>query len=88
MQNIFTDVTGGSLTGSNYLEWRELYDHLSVIFDTDEEIEHYWDQFLRAFYLTSSEPGSVSRQRFYRNTGIPANQIDWDLWREIKRGTT
>jgi hypothetical protein len=94
MEDIFTNVTGGSLTGNDYLEWREIYDPLSVTFtyhDTDEEnnaaIERYWDEFLRAYYLTTHDSGYVPRAQFHTDTGIPDSQIDWDLWRSIKRGT-
>jgi hypothetical protein len=80
MRNTFRDVTGG-YTG--YLDWRELFDGLSVIFDTDEETEEYWDMFLRAFYLDSHDRRSVPREEFYRETGIPASEIDWSLWRDI-----
>jgi hypothetical protein len=86
MQDIFENITGG-LTGHNYLEWRELYDPMSVIFDDDSETEEYWEQFLRAYYLASSEAGSVSRDQFHRETGIPRSELDWELWRNLRRGT-
>jgi hypothetical protein len=73
------------LTG--YLDWREIYDPLSIIFDGDAEVERYWNMFLRSYYLTSNEPGSVPRRRFHNETGIPDSQVDWDLWRAIRRGT-
>jgi hypothetical protein len=91
MREIFNDVAGGY----NYHEWREVYDPMSVVFqyhDTEDEdnedIEDYWDMFLRSYYLTSSEPGSVPREQFHNDTNIPPAEVDWDLWRAIKRGTT
>lgn len=88
MAEIFNDVTGG---GYNYQEWRELYDPLGQIFryhgdrDADDaEVENYWDEFLRAYYLTTADPGHVPRERFHSDTGIPQSEVDWDLWREIK----
>jgi hypothetical protein len=91
MREIFEDVTG---TDYDYEEWREIYDPMSTVFmyhdteeENDEEVEQYWDEFLRAYYLTSAEPGNVSRDQFHRDTGIPESRIDWDLWKNIKRGT-
>jgi hypothetical protein len=86
MQRIFIDITGG-LAGTNYPEWRELYDPLAVIFDDYGEIEFYWSEFLGAYYLTTSESGHVNRKQFHRETGIPQSEIDWELWKELKRGT-
>jgi hypothetical protein len=91
MREIFEDITG---TDYNYEEWREIYDPMSTVFmyhdteeENDEEVEQYWDEFLRAYYLASAEPGSVSREQFHQDTGIPSSQVDWDLWKQIKRGT-
>lgn len=85
MLGIYEQVTG-SYTG--YLDWRELYDPISIIFDGDAQVERYWSQFLRAFYLTTKESGHIKRQTFYNNTGVPPSEIDWELWRELRRGTT
>jgi hypothetical protein len=94
MQDIFRDVTDESLRDGNYREWREVYDPLSVIFEyhdtdaeDDEEVEEYWDEFLRAYYLTTGEENYVLRDQFHNDSGIPKSELDWDLWREIKRGT-
>jgi hypothetical protein len=56
---------------------------------SDAEENQFWDEFLRAFYLTSGEKGSLPRDRFYRNIGIRKRdfEMDWQEWREIKRGT-
>ena len=96
MQEIFTDITGSL---QDYPEWREVYDPLSIVFQVHRrdgsvdwiesypEIEEYWDEFLRAYYLTTHEPGFVTREKFSNDTGIPGSEVDWDLWREIRRGT-
>lgn len=94
MQGIFESITGG-LTGNNYSEWREIYDSFSATFldpsasneVNNAEVERYWDEFLRAYYLTTSESGFIFRRQFHADTGIPESEIDWDLWRSIKRGT-
>lgn len=94
MQGIFESITGG-LTGNNYSEWREIYDNFSATFldpsasneVNNAEVERYWDEFLRAYYLTTSESGFILRRQFHTDTGIPESEIDWDLWRSIKRGT-
>jgi hypothetical protein len=94
MRGIFENIAG-TLTGTDYLEWRQVYDQFSATFIdesasrevNDAEVERYWDEFLRAYYLTSDEYGSVPRRQFHSDTGIPRSEIDWDLWQQIKRGT-
>jgi hypothetical protein len=97
MEQIYADITG-SLTG--YLDWRELYDPLSVVAEVNRrdgsvdwvasypDIEEIWDDYLRAYYLTTHEPGHITRDVFAARTGIPNSAMDWDLWREMRRGTT
>lgn len=92
MRRIFNDVTSNS--GINYSEWEEVWGPMSTVYnyiDDDEEREEAeeegWEEFLRAYYLTSDEPGAIPREQFHRNTNIPQSQVDWELWREIKRGT-
>lgn len=81
-------IAYGRPSQDGYADWRELFDEFSFIFDTYREIEQYWDEFLRAYFLTTNEPGHVSRERFHNDTGIPPGQIDWELWRLLRRGTT
>ena len=92
MRRIFDDVT--SHNGIEYQEWLEVWGPMSTVYnyiDDDEERaaaeETGWDEFLRAYYLTSDEPGAIPRERFHQDTNIPPSQVDWELWREIKRGT-
>lgn|SRR6185312_1517613 len=81
------------LTG--YDEWRATYDPLQGIFRypdsspeaNDRRVERYWRQYLRAFYLTTHEPGHINRRTFYTQSGIPKREIEWELWRQVKRGT-
>jgi hypothetical protein len=80
-------LAGDTPDDTGYLDWREVYDPLSIIFDGDAEVERYWDMFLRAFYLTTHEPGFVLRDDFYNATGVPPSEVDWDLWRQMRRGT-
>lgn len=91
MQRIYTNIKRAAHdpeTLTDYPEWRETFNHFQVIFDDEEEIEGGWDEYLRAYYLTSGEAGHVDRDEFHNNTGIPRSEIDWELWRAIKRGTT
>src|SRR6185312_5514924 len=91
MQAIYMQVKGLGHDPRNltdYPEWRDTFDHMAVIFDGDEEIEEGWDEYLRAYYLTSDEDGHVDRAEFHSDHGIPRSEIDWELWRAIKRGTT
>lgn len=97
MEQIFAAITG-SLAG--YLDWRELFDDLSVVVQVNRrdgsvdwvasypDIEEIWDDYLRAYYLTTKEPGFITRVEFTNRTGIPNSALDWDLWREMRRGTT
>src|SRR6267154_274804 len=82
MQRIYRRWNGNSLTG--YLDWRDLFLPLEVIFDGDAEKQRYWDMFLRAFMLSTHQKGHIKRETFYSRTGIPRSEIDWDLWRDIK----
>jgi hypothetical protein len=71
-------------------EWWDLYKNsvAPLQMDRDEELE-YWEKFLQAFYLTSGERGSLPRDRFYRDLGVRKRDfgMDWQEWRELKRGT-
>jgi hypothetical protein len=77
------DYRGITGTYTGYLDWHELFDILQVDFDSDDEREYFWDMFLRAFYLDTHDRGHVPRDRFYRETGIPASAIDWAEWRDL-----
>jgi len=81
MQRLYYRVNGRSLT--EYQDWRDLFEPLEIIFDGDSEKEQYWDMFLRAFKLRTSDPGHIKRETFYKRTGIPRSEIDWALWRDI-----
>lgn len=91
MQAIYRQIRGLAHDPRNlidYQDWRETFDHFEPIFDGDEEIEQGWDEYLRAYYLTTDEAGHVPREDFHNDTGIPRSEIDWDLWRALRRGTT
>lgn len=71
-------------------DYRDLYENATAPLHLDaEEDARFWDEFLRAFYLTLNEKGSMPRDRFYRSIGIRKKdfEMDWQEWREIKRGT-
>lgn len=82
MREIFERVTQ-SQVDAEYQVWRELFQEHEVIFSSNQEIEQYWNMFLRAFFLTTKDPGHVKRSTFYNRTGIPRKRIDWSLWRDI-----
>jgi hypothetical protein len=82
MQQIYEGITHDWQL-SDYQDWRDLFDALSVIFDSDEETEHFWDMYLRSFYLTSRDEHSIPRETFYRESQIPRSQIDWEDWRDV-----
>jgi len=71
-------------------DWFELYQNAVDPLDMDEgEFFQFWREFLRAFYLTSGERGSIKRDTFYRRIGVRKRDfgMDWQEWRELKRGT-
>jgi len=73
-----------------FAEWRELYlNSVAPLQMGDREELQFWDEFLRAYYLTRDERGSVIRDRFHRDIGIRSRdwEMDWQEWREVKRGT-
>ena len=93
MRRIYDDVTNDA-DPYNYSEWEEVWGPMSTVYnyiDDDEEREEAeeegWEEFLRAYYLTSDEPGAIPRERFHQDTNIPRSQVDWGLWKQIKRGT-
>lgn len=73
-----------------FREWEELYTNSVEALDMDRaDFLAYWDEFLRAYYLTRGERGSISRARFHSDIGIRSRdwEMDWQEWREVKRGT-
>jgi hypothetical protein len=60
-----------------------MFETLSIDFEDDAEHVYLWEQFLRAFTKRADDPASIPRDRFYRETGIPASAIDWSLWRDL-----
>lgn len=84
LRGTYQDVTG---TTTGYLDYRELFDNYSFIYDDEEKLE-YFDMFLRAFYLNRDAPGSVSRDEFWRQSGVPKSAFDWEEWREVRGYST
>lgn len=83
----YRSVTG---TGTGYLDWRDLYESITIAFDDDSERVKFFGEFLRAYYLTTAEPGHITRRKFHQDTGVPQRSktwMDWDAWREMRRGT-
>lgn len=71
-------------------DWLQLYEQGVGALDLPrDEFLQFWDEFLRAYYLTRAERGSLTRDRFHRNIGIRRRdwEMDWDEWRALKRGT-
>lgn len=73
-----------------FAEWRELYENATapLMMNATEDLI-YWRQFLRAYYLTLGERNSLSRRQFHMNIGVRQRdwEMDWEEWRELKRGT-
>jgi hypothetical protein len=93
MKEIFEDVTDDA-SRINYDEWLETWGAIGSVYnyiddedERNEAEEEGWEEYLRAYYLTSDEPGAVSREQFHQDTNIPRSQVDWGLWKQIKRGT-
>jgi hypothetical protein len=71
-------------------EWFELYRNaVEPVMVDEEDFWHFWGEFLRAFYLTTAERGHLKRDDFYQRIGIRKRdfEMDWETWRELKRGT-
>jgi hypothetical protein len=74
----------------DFRDWLDLYNNSVEALDMDRaDFLAYWDEFLRAYYLTRGERGSISRTRFHQDIGVRSRdwEMDWDEWRERKRGT-
>jgi hypothetical protein len=87
MHEIYTYITGENPRHDNYRDWRELFDDtgVEIVEDNPREIERLWNEFLRAFYLTSDEEGSIARDIYYADSGLGSDRIDWEVFREIKK---
>jgi hypothetical protein len=91
LRDVFLDIAGGSWsygdTEDDYQNYKELWldTGVTVVEDDEDELVWLWDQFLRAFYLTSAEPGNVSRSQYYQDSGLGKDRIDWERYREIKK---
>lgn len=71
-------------------DWLTLYSEGVDALELDSaEYNQFWREFLKAYYLTRGERGSIKRDTFHRHIGIRRQdwQMDWAEWREIKRGT-
>jgi len=83
---IWTEVTGEDEESPNGYEYWDLFlDTGAWIRRSYDMINRLWEDFLRAFWLTSSEPGAVPRDEWYDEADVDPSLIDWDRWREIKR---
>jgi hypothetical protein len=80
LQRDYQDIVG---TQTGFYDWLDMFDALQVDFDDDAEHEYFWDMFLRSFYLDSNDAGMIPRDRFYRETGITKDSIDWQEWRDV-----
>ena len=89
---IWRDVAKGNdrYDSGQMSEWFEMYrnavDPLQL---DDDEFDQFWEEFLRAYYLTTGERGHIKRDRFHRDLGVQARdwEMDWEEWRQLKRGT-
>jgi hypothetical protein len=89
---IWRDVTRGTDRFDSDLmrDWFELYRNSVEPLQLDEdEFYEFWRDFLKAFYLTTGERGHIKRDTFYRRLGVRKRDfgMDWQEWRELKRGT-
>lgn len=67
-------------------EWWDLYLDTGIwVSRTYAETNRGWRDFLRAFWLNSSEPDSYAREDFYDEYDTPKTLIDWDRWRVMKK---
>jgi hypothetical protein len=83
----YTYITGENPRTDNFEDWWELFIDTGItrIEQAPAEVDRLWDQFLRAFYLTGDDEGSVPRNDFYADSGLTKRRIDWQKWREVKR---
>jgi hypothetical protein len=73
-----------------YDEWHQLFlDSVAALELDNDEREDFWEKFLRSFYLTTRESGHIRRSEYYADLGVRQRDydLDWEEWRELKRGT-
>jgi len=67
-------------------EWWDLYlDTGAYVNRNYVQVNYFWNEFLRAFWLNSMEPGSILRTDFYDDADVPKSLVDWERWRELKK---
>jgi hypothetical protein len=87
MREVFEDTTGLYGYDRDYLNWRDLFEDTGITQTEDDlrELERLFGEFLRAFYFTSDESESISREEYYSDSGLGSDRIDWERFREIKK---
>jgi hypothetical protein len=67
-------------------EWWDLYLDTGAYLNRNYvQVNYFWGEFLRAFWLNSQEDGSIPREDFYDDAEIPPSLVDWERWRELKK---
>lgn len=83
---IFNDVTDTSGLSVNARDYWDLFSDTGLPTGLDyDSTNEAWDEFLRAFWLNSTEAGSIRRETFYNDWDLSRELIDWDAWREYKK---
>jgi len=85
-KEIWQYVTGERLDDPEGEEYWDLFGDTGIpLAENYSNTNDAWDEFLRSFWLNSSEDGSVPRSDFYDDWDVTRAQIDWPHWREIKK---
>lgn len=87
LRETWEDITNAPLF--QMYDWLELWRDTGVelIEDDEDTLVQWWEDFLRSHYLVSSEFGSMSRNDYYNEVGLGRNRVDWEQFKDIKRGT-
>jgi len=82
-KEIWSEISGESKNSESGAEAWEIFGDTGIPYGTSYfETNAAFDEFLRAFWLKSSDDGSIPRAQFYDDYDIGPDLIDWDHWRE------
>jgi len=87
-REIWYDVTGIPDEFSDINQYWEIFVDSGAPIDVSYgRVNRLWRNFLRAFYLTLDEANGYTRDDWYEDADTVPALIDWQRWREVKRGT-
>lgn len=84
-ENVWDSITAYRGTDDDMQQfWEVFLDSGAPDDESQPRVTNLWEDFLRAFYLTTGESGHITRAEWYDMAGVNSGNIDWQAWREVK----